>query len=784
MPLILSGLKHQMGATMKKINIIKDKKPRKNLSIISIFITTFTLLLLITSGGIALFIFSNWKSSARSSTLEIASKMNQDAFNEIDSFLQIPININTVNHKLIENNGIYMEDEDARNKYFVSVLSAYNKNIYSFSYGTVNGDYYGARQDENGTIQIMKNNAQTNGESWYYNVNQNMTAGTFALNAGKFDPRTRDWYISAFEARGPIFSPVYKHFIIDDLAVSASWPVYNENGELKGVLGTHMLLTDIGIHLKDITSSYNGSVIIIEKDTGYLIANSISADNYSISDDGTLNRKTIMDINNSIMQKGYEKYSNTGKDTLLVSAQNDTAFMNIQEYQQPGLDWLIISTVPENLLVTDMQNNIRITVWYVIASLLFSFVVYYVITRRLLNPVKGLLKTSKKIEAGDLSARVAIVRDDEIGEISEAFNNLANNMQHFINNLEDQVATRTKELDFLSNHDHTTGLLNRRSFENNMKKLDTDDNLPISIIFIDVNGLKMVNDTFGHIYGDKLILEATQVLKANCRKTDIVARVGGDEFAMLLLKTGPEAANLIAQKLEKDFSQKKINVISCSMATGVDTKSKTYQKIEMILENAESEMYKEKIASRKSFGTDAIMSIINSLHEKSAFDKVHSKEVSRLCEQIGYAMKLTKTEIKQLRDAGYFHDIGKIALSNEILSKDADMLSEMEKEIQKQHPVVSHRILSMSEDTLDLANGVYGHHERWDGSGYPKGLKGEEIPLISRIIAIAEAYSRKMISSNNTQTSSVNALNSIIRDSGKKYDPYIVELFVNMINNK
>jgi len=325
--------------------------------------------------------------------------------------------------------------------------------------------------------------------------------------------------------------------------------------------------------------------------------------------------------------------------------------------------------------------------------------------------------------------------------------------------------------------------LNRRSFENNMKKMDTNDNLPISIIFIDVNGLKMVNDTFGHTYGDKLIMEAALVLNTNCRKNDIVARVGGDEFVMLLLKTELQVANLIAKKLENDFSQKKINVISCSMATGVDTKSKTYQKIEMILENAESEMYKEKIASRKSFGTDAIMSIINSLHEKSAFDKVHSKEVSRLCEQIGYAMKLTKTEIKQLRDAGYFHDIGKIALSNEILSKDADMLSEMEKEIQKQHPVVSHRILSMSEDTLDLANGVYGHHERWDGSGYPKGLKGEEIPLVSRIISIAEAYSRLMNPINNKDSSIENALNSILEESGKKYDPHIVEVFVDMIKN-
>ena len=772
----------QMGVNMKKTAKIKNNRTRKKMSVISIFIITFTSLLLFTSGGIAFFVFSNWETAAKKTTLEIASKMNQDVFNQIDAYLKVPITINTVNHKLLENDGINMEDEYARNKYFSSVLSSYNENIYGFSYGTVNGEYYGARQDEKGIFEIIKNNAQTNGESWYYYMNDNMTAGDLALNAGKFDPRTREWYQSAVQAGGPVFSAVYKHFIMNDLTVSAAWPIYNKNGELQGVLGTHILLTDIANHLKDITSSYNGSVIIIEKNTGYIIADSAETDYYYLSVNGELVRKAIKDIDKPIFQNGYETYSKTGKDSLLVSDQNGDLFMNMQEYKQPGLDWLIISTVPQNLLKTELDNNIKLTVWHVIGSVLISLIICLIITRKLLKPVKDLLKISKKIEAGDLSARVAIVRDDEIGEISYAFNNLADNMQQLINDLEDKVATRTKELGFLSNHDYMTGLLNRRSFENNMKEMDTDYNLPISIIFIDVNGLKMVNDTFGHTSGDKLIMEAAQVLKTNCRKSDLVARVGGDEFVMLLIKTEPEAAKLIAEKLEDDFSQKKINIISCSIATGVDTKFNQYQEIEKIVENAESEMYKEKIASRKSFNTGSIMSIINALHEKSSFDKAHSEEVSRLCEQMGHAMNLNDTEIKQLRDAGYFHDIGKIALSNEILSKDTYMLNEMEREIQKQHPAVSYRILSMSEDTLDLASGVYGHHERWDGSGYPKGLKGNEIPLISRIISIAEAYSRKM-NANQNENSKEDALNLILEDAGKKFDPKIVELFINMIKD-
>jgi len=142
------------------------------------------------------------------------------------------------------------------------------------------------------------------------------------------------------------------------------------------------------------------------------------------------------------------------------------------------------------------------------------------------------------------------------------------------------------------------------------------------------------------------------------------------------------------------------------------------------------------------------------------------------------AMELPETEIKKLRDGAYLHDIGKITLSESILEKTHEQLTEAEHEMMRQHPAIGYRILNLSQETLDLANGVYGHHECWDGSGYPKGLKGEEIPLISRILSVAEGYERILNRENNREAGKEKALQAIINGSGQKYDPTIAELFV------
>ena len=332
---------------------------------------------------------------------------------------------------------------------------------------------------------------------------------------------------------------------------------------------------------------------------------------------------------------------------------------------------------------------------------------------------------------------------------------------------------------YLSCHDILTGLLNRSCFEEEVKKVDIEENLPISIIFGDLNGLKLTNDVFGHSAGDELIRKCSDILKRVCRESDIIARVGGDEFIILLPKTESSVAKTIIKRIKSELTKEKIAVIKSSMALGHDTKLSSQQRIEHVIEDAENKMYREKTLNSSSVNSEMINTIIETLHEKSEKEKAHYISVSKLCESIGYALGLPDAEVKKLKEAGYLHDIGKITLDESILNKKGALTEEETKEMQ-QHPIIGYRILNLFDITLILAEGVYSHHENWDGSGYPKGLKGEEIPQLARIIAVAEAYDNL---TNKKALGKDEAIQHIKSLSGIKYDPSIVDLLIDVMSN-
>ena len=336
------------------------KGKRKNISIKTLITIVFMLSMLVSIGAIGYLIFTNWLFSAMSTTENIAEDLNENIYNQIYSFIDIPNQINETNHKIIAYGILDLNNEILREKFFVGVLSSLNNEIYSFSFGTVNGEYYGARRNEKGEIEIMKNDASTGGNSWYYSVNDDMTAGAFVVDAGKFDPRTRAWYKMSVETGGPAFSPVYKHFVMDDLTVSFACPVYDEAGNFLGVLATHILLTDIGAYLKEAVSKYNGYAIIIENDTNKLIANSMGIENFSVLPDGTLERNGVDKIEHTDLKEAYKRYIIQKNPSLLYDGKDEDLFVNVKGIHMKGLDWVVISAIPERLLIAPVAKSILI----------------------------------------------------------------------------------------------------------------------------------------------------------------------------------------------------------------------------------------------------------------------------------------------------------------------------------------------------------------------------------------------------------------------------------------
>lgn len=340
---------------------------------------------------------------------------------------------------------------------------------------------------------------------------------------------------------------------------------------------------------------------------------------------------------------------------------------------------------------------------------------------------------------------------------------------------------RKEEILYLSYHDKLTGLYNRRFYEEEVNMLDNKGNFPLTVIIGDVNGLKLINDAFGHQLGDRLLQTAADSIKEACRTEDIVARWGGDEFIILLSKTSAEDAQEIVKRIKIRCTQKWVSSLNLSISFGWDSKTKEEENINDIVKRAEDNMYQNKLIEYEGVRGNIINTIINVLNEKNPREKEHSRRVSELCQEIGRAMGLSDTEVNQIKTEGLLHDIGKIAIDEKILNKPGKLTDEEMKKI-RLHPEIGYRILTTSNEMLSIANCVVAHHEKWDGTGYPKGLKGEAIPVHARIIALADCYDA-MISERPYRNSFTldQVCQEIRKNAGQQFDAGLARIFIEKV---
>lgn len=340
---------------------------------------------------------------------------------------------------------------------------------------------------------------------------------------------------------------------------------------------------------------------------------------------------------------------------------------------------------------------------------------------------------------------------------------------------------KRKQIEYLSYHDQMTGLYNRRFFEEELIRLDTQRNLPISIVYADVNGLKTMNDAFGHQNGDLLIQKVAHVLKNEFRSDDIISRIGGDEFVILLPKTAGIFTENLVKRIKMKLEEEVIMNINLSVSFGCATKNLESQFLLNVLKNSEELMYHSKIYSNASKKGDVIKSILNTLLLKNPREEAHSKRVSRICEDIAKAYDLSYDQINEIKLAGELHDIGKISIDEIILNKPGKLSDSEWAQIQL-HPETGYRLLETTNEFYKIAEYIRSHHERWDGMGYPKRLAGESIPWISRIISIADAYDA--MTSDRTYRKALTieeAVAEIKSSAGKQFDPEIVKVFIEKV---
>lgn len=347
-----------------------------------------------------------------------------------------------------------------------------------------------------------------------------------------------------------------------------------------------------------------------------------------------------------------------------------------------------------------------------------------------------------------------------------------------------------ERLRYLAFHDELTGLYNRRYSDEELNRINVERSYPISLILVDVNNLKIVNDTFGHEQGD-LVIKCISQKMSNCvRKEDVIARIGGDEFIIILSNTTRDRTEEIIKSIKnvcvnckkcvyRDKSQK----IKTGISAGYVYLDTFTENLHQYLRHADDDMYRDKMNMDGTKENEFLMSLIEIMKQKDFYTEESNQRIGYLAIKMSEVLNMTIHEQRDLALTMYLHDIGKIGISDSILFKKSRLCNE-ELESIKKHSILGHNILRRLKKFESISKYVLYHHERWDGRGYPEGLSGEAIPLVSRVVSIIDSYDAILSKRPYSDAmSDKEAIDELIKNQGTQFDPSLVDLFVEIVKH-
>lgn len=408
-----------------------------------IFIGVITLSLI----GINIILIGNWMQVSEGVINQMERDTSRDIGDVVDRFIERPMYINAENQYVFTNGIVSLADKTAREKYFAGVISANSPEIYSFSIGTNKGEYFGARRNAQNEIEIMLCDETTDWHSTYYAANDDMTAGEITQVNNIFDPRTRPWYQIAVETGSASFSPIYKHFFMDDLAISAAIPIYDKHEEVVAVLGTHMVLSGLNAYLSNHVVEENASAYIVEAETGDLVSSTVGMNSFTKNADGTFTRTNIAEAEDRHILEAYDTYRLTGEVKSVVRESKEKEHILITPYEKVGIQWLIITMIPEEQFVGPMFRASTLSVLFSLLALFVTIAVFIKVLNVAIQPIGTLIEATTEFSKGNFMVRAPITSQSEIGMLAVTFNTMADEIHQLIDNLEDKVKERTVSLE-------------------------------------------------------------------------------------------------------------------------------------------------------------------------------------------------------------------------------------------------------------------------------------------------------------------------------------------------
>ncbi|MGI6225930.1 MAG: diguanylate cyclase [Peptococcales bacterium] len=370
-----------------------------------------------------------------------------------------------------------------------------------------------------------------------------------------------------------------------------------------------------------------------------------------------------------------------------------------------------------------------------------------------------------------------------------------------------------EELERLATFDSLTDLLNHRSFQSILDEKIIEakkNNFALSLLLLDIDHFKIYNDSLGHQKGDIVLKKVANILKAITKDLGYCARYGGEEFVIILPKTKIQMAEKLAEKIRLEIENTKfigIEVLpkgKITVSIGIAQFPIMAETKEKLIQKADEALYKAKFVSRNKVEVyhsvfdelslilkneeqellNSIRTFTMVINAKDRYTYGHSERTMELCKEFSQYLKLDETLTKDLIYGSLLHDIGKIEIPREVLNKPGK-LNDAEWNILRQHPQLGADIIAPLKTLQGSVDVILYHHENYDGTGYPKGLKGIEIPLGARILRIIDSYDAITTNRPYKECMSKNqALEELARFSGTHYDPEILDMFCNMMTNK